>query len=72
MSIFKKESKPYIVIEGMMCAHCEAHVTEALQKIGVEVTADHAKNRAVINSGDDDTIKKAVTDAGYKFVEVKR
>lgn len=43
MSIFKKDSKPYIVIEGMMCAHCEAHVTEALKKIGVDVTADHSK-----------------------------
>ncbi len=74
MHIFKKESKPYIVIEGMMCAHCEAHVTEALEKAGLSVTADHSKNRAVINSGeiDDEAIKKAVTDAGYKFIEIKR
>ncbi len=74
MSIFKKDSKPYIVIEGMMCAHCEAHVTEALKKIGVDVTADHSKNRAVINSGeiDEAAIKQAVTDAGYKFVEIKK
>ncbi len=56
-----------------MCAHCEAHVTEALKKIGVDVTADHSKNRAVINSGeiDEAAIKQAVTDAGYKFVEIK-
>lgn len=74
MSIFKKEEKPYIVIEGMMCPHCEAHVTEALDKIGVKVTADHSKNRAVINSGDadDEAIKNAVTDAGYKFIEIRR
>ncbi len=74
MSIFKKDSKPYIVIEGMMCAHCEAHVTEALKKIGVDVTADHSKNRAVINSGeiDEAAIKQAVTDSGYKFVEIKK
>lgn len=74
MGIFKKESKPYIVIEGMMCAHCEAHVTEALDKIGLSVTADHSKNMAVINSGDadDEEIKQAVTDAGYKFIKVKR
>ncbi|MDE6111384.1 MAG: metal-transporting ATPase, partial [Eubacterium sp.] len=73
MSIFKKDNKPYVVIEGMMCAHCEAHVTEALKKIGVDVTADHSKNRAVINSGeiDEAAIKQAVTDAGYKFIEIK-
>ncbi|MDE6413571.1 MAG: metal-transporting ATPase, partial [Eubacterium sp.] len=73
MSIFKKEKKPYIVIEGMMCAHCEAHATEALKKIGLDVTADHTKNRAVINSGDIDeaAIKQAVADAGYKFIDIK-
>lgn len=75
MSLFKKkEEKPYIVIEGMMCAHCEAHVTEALDKIGVKVTADHDKNRAVIESGeiDEEKIKNAVTEAGYKFIEIKK
>ncbi len=74
MSIFKKDNKPYIVIEGMMCAHCEAHVTEALDKIGVKVTADHSKNRAVIESGeiDEAAIKQTVTDAGYKFIEIKK
>lgn len=73
MSIFKKENKPYVVIEGMMCAHCEAHVTEALKEIGVNVAADHSKNRAVINSGEinEAAIKQAVTDAGYKFIEIK-
>ena len=73
MSIFKKDNKPYIVIEGMMCEHCQAHVTEALEKIGLKVTADHNKNRAVIESGEADeaAIKKAVEDAGYKFVEIK-
>lgn len=74
MSIFKKDKKPYIVIEGMMCEHCEAHVTEALDKIGVKVVADHNKNRAVIESGeiDEEKIKNAVTEAGYKFVEIKK
>ncbi len=74
MSLFKKDKKPYIVIEGMMCEHCEAHVTEALDKIGVKVTADHNKNRAVIESGeiDEEKIKTAVAEAGYKFVEIKK
>lgn len=74
MSLFKKNNKPYIVIEGMMCAHCEAHVTEALEKIGLTVKADHSKNRAVVESGeaDESAIQKAVTDAGYQFVEIKK
>ena len=74
MSIFKKSDKPYIVIEGMMCPHCEAHVTEELAKIGLTVKADHTNNRAVIESGEADeaAIAKAVTDAGYKFIEIKK
>ena len=74
MSIFKKEKKPYIVIEGLMCSHCEAAVTKALAEIGLTVTADHTKNRAVIESGeaDEEAIRKAVTDAGYKFIEIKK
>lgn len=74
MSIFKKEKKPYIVIEGLMCSHCEAAVTKALAEIGLTVTADHTKNKAVIESGeaDEEAIRKAVTDAGYKFVEIKK
>lgn len=75
MSLFnKKDKKPYIIIEGMMCAHCEAHVTEALDKIGVKVIADHEKNRAVIESGeiDEEKIKNAVNEAGYKFIEIKK
>lgn len=70
MSIFKKKTKPYIEIEGMMCEHCEAHVTEALSKIGVTVKADHNANKAYILDGDaeDDKIKAAVERAGYKYI----
>lgn len=47
MSIFKKETKPYIEIEGMMCEHCEAHVTQALSEIGVTVKADHNAKKLI-------------------------
>ena len=72
MSIFKNDKKPYIIIEGMMCEHCEAHVTEALDKIGVKVKADHNADKAYIENGNatDDEIKTAVEGAGYKFVKV--
>lgn len=72
MSLFKKEKKPYITIEGMMCGHCEVHVTKALADIGLTVKADHTKNRATVESGtiDADAIKSAVETAGYKFIEI--
>lgn len=72
MSLFKKEKKPYIIIEGMMCEHCEAHVTKALADIGLTVKADHSKNRATVESGeiDEAAVKSAVEAAGYKFIEI--
>lgn len=74
MSIFKKEKKPYIEIDGMMCEHCEAHVTEALNKIGVKVKADHNAKKAYIESGDaeDEAIRAAVEGAGYKYIKTVR
>ncbi|HIZ12265.1 MAG TPA: heavy metal translocating P-type ATPase [Candidatus Eubacterium faecavium] len=74
MSIFKKEKKPYIEIDGMMCEHCEAHVTEALNKIGVKVKADHNAKKAYIESGDaeDEEIRAAVEGAGYKYIKTVR
>lgn len=72
MSLFKKEKKPYITIEGMMCGHCEEHVTKSLADIGLTVKADHTKNRATVESGtiDADAVKSAVENAGYKFIEI--
>ena len=74
MSIFKNEKKSYVEIEGMMCEHCEAHVTEALAKIGLTVKADHNAKKAYIQSGDaeDDKIKAAVEGAGYKYIKTVR
>ncbi len=60
-------------VEGMMCAHCEAHVKEALEAIsGVdEAIASHDKGEVVIKlsqSIDDKTLKQAIEKAGYKVV----
>lgn len=72
MSLFKKDKKPYIAIEGMMCGHCEEHVTKALADVGLTVKADHTKNRATVESGtiDADAVKSAIENAGYKFIEI--
>ena len=60
-------------VEGMMCAHCEAHVKEALEKIsGVEsAVADHNNGEVKVTlSSDvaDDSLKSAITGAGYKVL----
>ncbi len=59
--------KKTVTIEGMMCAHCVAHVEKALNALsGVKATVDLASGTAVVE-GDvtDEAIREAVTEAGY-------
>ncbi len=66
-----------ITINGMMCQMCEKHVRTALEKLeGVNAVTkvSHEENVAVIECASDipeDTIRAAVTDAGYEFVTIK-
>ena len=66
--------KKEIVIEGMMCKNCQAHVSKALNSIdGVTAEVSLEKKTAYCEiSGDvsDETLKKAVKDAGYKVVKI--
>ena len=62
-----------IKIDGMMCGHCEAHVTKALMAIdGVTaVEASHEKKQAVVTMEKEipeELFKKAVTDCDYTYV----
>ena len=62
-----------IKVNGMMCAHCEAHVKEALEKLdGVtEAVADHNKNLVTLTVTKDISaadLKAAVESAGYEYV----
>ncbi len=63
-------------IEGMMCEHCKKHVEEALAKLPVSsVSVDLAGKSAVITTdGDvaDDTLKQAISDAGYELTDITR
>lgn len=68
--------KKTMMIEGMMCAHCEAAVKKALEAVdGVEsAEVSHEENRAVVTlSADvaDETLKKAVEDKDYKVLSVE-
>ncbi len=70
----KKTMKKIIRIDGMMCAHCQAHVEKALNALdGVNAKVDlQAKTAEVTLTADvsDETLKKAVTDAGYEPVSI--
>ena len=60
-------------IEGMMCGHCEAHVTKALLAVeGVtEVKASHETNTAVVTMDreiPEEILKKVVEDCDYKYL----
>ena len=63
-----------IKVEGMMCAHCEAHVKEALEGIpGVaSAVADRLSGTATVTLAEDveDTVLRAAIETkGYKTLD---
>nr|WP_317324075.1 heavy metal translocating P-type ATPase [uncultured Flavonifractor sp.] len=64
-----------MTINGMMCAHCQAHVEKALNAIdGATAVVDlEAKTATVTLTKDvaDDVLKSAVTEAGYEVVSIR-
>ena len=75
----EKETKIMIkvlVIEGMMCKHCQKRVEDALTKVeGVtEVVIDLEKKTATVKTLDNvtvDVLTKAVVDAGYEVISAE-
>lgn len=65
-----------LTIEGMMCMHCQKHVTDALNAIeGVTAEVNLEEKKAYIKADReiaDDVFKKAVADAGYEVTEIVR
>ena len=64
-----------ITIEGMMCTHCSGRVQGALEALDAVTSAEvsHETGLAVVTLAadvDNDTLTKAVTDAGYTVVSV--
>lgn len=77
----KKESRNMgvtieVVIEGMSCGHCSARVEKALNAIdGISARVDLDNKTAYVENGNtvkDEEIIRAVTDAGYEVVGIKR
>lgn len=70
----EKTMQKILKIEGMMCAHCVKHVTDALNGVeGVTVkNVDLKKKIATIEGdADDASLIKAVTDAGYEVKKIE-
>ena len=67
-----KTMEKKVVIEGMMCAHCQAHVDKALNALpGVTATVDlESKTATVTGEVSDEAITAAVTEAGYQVVSI--
>ena len=68
-----KEEVPMktIHIEGMMCAHCVAHVKKALEPLDPKVEVSLADKSATVRADlDDAALTKAVVDAGYEVVGI--
>ena len=61
-----------VSVEGMMCKNCERHVKEALEALGLDVKVVLEDKKAYISetSVDDETIIKAIEDAGYEVREI--
>ena len=73
----EKQMKETVKIEGMMCMMCEKHVKEGLEAVDgiTSAVASHDSGTAVITTDKDVAeadIKKAVEDAGYKFVSIEK
>lgn len=66
--------KKALTIEGMMCAHCVAHVDKALRAVsGVEsVDVDLTAGTAVVTgSAAEEALCAAVAEAGYTVKDVR-
>lgn len=68
--------KKKLLIEGMSCGHCVAHVEEALKELDgiASVSVSLEEKSAVIEvtkSIDDEQLKEAIEDAGYELINIE-
>ena len=71
-----KAMKKKLTIQGMMCAHCQAHVKEALEKVPGVAAAEvsHEAGTALVTLSapvTDEALRQAVEGAGYTLVSVE-
>ena len=64
--------KKTVMVSGMHCDHCVKSVTEAIE--GASAKVNLKKEEAVVSYDreiDDDDLKKAVEEAGFKVVDIR-
>ena len=71
-----KIMKKTMIIEGMMCPHCEANVKTTLESLEnvMEAEVSHTSKSAVVTLSaevDKDVLKAAVEEKGYKVISVE-
>lgn len=69
-----KTMEKKVKVEGMMCPHCEARVKQVMEAIDgiAEAIPSHEKGTVTLKLTKDvanDTLKKAIEDNGYKFID---
>ena len=71
----RQSVKKTVMVSGMHCDHCVKSVTEAIDKIeGASAKVNLKKEEAVVSYDreiDDDDLKKAVEEAGFKVVDIR-
>ena len=73
----EEKNQMKLIVNGMMCGHCEANVKKALEKIeGVaEATPDHNTNTVVLQTTKEvaeEEIKAVIEEAGYELGEIQK
>ena len=65
--------KKKIIIDGMTCQHCVAHVREALEELGAsEIDVVLEEGYASANTlATDEQIRTAIDDAGYDVISIE-
>lgn len=61
-----------VIIDGMMCVHCQARVEEALKALKLDAKVSHEEGKAWIKDTniEDSALRKAIEDAGYTVKEI--
>ena len=72
----KEKMEKVLVIDGMMCPHCEARVKKVLEELEgvVEAQVSHKENQAIVKLDceiKEEQFKKVIEDNGYKLLEIK-
>ena len=60
-----------VIIEGMMCERCVAHVKKALETLGTDVIVSLDENKATLNTdATNEEIINVIEEAGYEVKEI--